>query len=102
MRRAIAAAAAVLVLAGCGSERPVPEPDATQLRQNLPTQVDGHRVIAYTVDDDSGTLAVDDEESEVEVGATVTIGDREYEVVQVVADDDGTDEPDGWISIRRR
>lgn len=101
MRRVASLLVATALLAGCGSDRPEPVEDATVLEQNIPTDVDGVRVIAYNTTEESGVLAVDDERSEVTVGDVVDVGGVGYEVVQIVAD--GDDEgPDGWISIREQ
>lgn len=101
MRRWAVVVAVAALLAGCGSDRPEPVEGATQLEQNLPTDVDGVRVIAYNPGDDSGVLAVDGERMEVAVGDVVEVGDADYEVVQIVPGSDG-EGPEGWISIREQ
>ena len=101
MRRAATLALAAALLAGCGSDRPEPVEDATRLEQNIPTDVDGVRVIAYNTTEESGVLAVDGERSEVTLGDVVEVGDTGFEVVQIVPDGDG-EGPDGWISIREQ
>lgn len=100
--RAVVAVCALTALAGCGANQPDPVADATQLRQNIPTQVQDHRVIAYNMDDESAVMSVDSETSEVTVGSTVTLGEQEYEVVQIVPDSGRGDGPDGWVSIREQ
>lgn len=99
-RRALVVALAAL-LVGCGSGQPEPVGDATQLEQNIPTDVDGVRVIAYNMSDGSGIVDVDGDTSEVTVGDSVEVGETEYEVVQIVEDSDA-EGPDGWISIREQ
>lgn len=101
MRRAATLLVVAMLLAACGSDRPEPVEDALQLDQNIPTDIDGTRVIAYNMDDRSGVLSVDGKRSEVSVGTAVDVGGATYEVVQIVAD--GDDEgPDGWISVREQ
>lgn len=94
-------AVAAALLAGCGSDRPEPVEDATRLEQNLPTEVDGVRVVAYNPTEDSGVVAVDGERREVTVGDVVEVGGVDFEVVQIVPDSDA-EGPDGWISIREQ
>ncbi|MGO1167929.1 MAG: hypothetical protein ACTMHL_15105 [Janibacter sp.] len=101
MRRTAAVVAALAMLAGCSSDRPEPVEDATRLEQNIPTEVDGVRVIAYNMGDDSGIVDVDGDPSEVSVGDSLEVGEIEYEVVQIVEDSDD-EGPDGWISIREQ
>lgn len=102
MRRLAALAAAAVLLTGCGADQPEPVEGAEQLAQNIPQDLDDHQVVAYNMTDDSGVVSVDGEAGEVSVGSVVTVGDVEYEVVQIVPDSGEGEGPDGWISIRER
>lgn len=102
MRRLAALAAAAVLLTGCGADQPDPIEGAEQLAQNIPQDLDDHQVVAYNMTDDSGVVSVDGEADEVSVGSVVTVGDVEYEVVQIVPDSGEGEGPDGWISIRER
>lgn len=101
MRRVAALVGATALVTGCGSEGPEPVEDATQLEQNIPTDVDGHRVIAYNMTEDTGVVDVDGHRTRVSTGSTLRVGPTRYEVVQIVPDGD-EDGPDGWVSIRER
>lgn len=101
MRPAAALVVAMTLLTGCGSDRPEPVEDATLLEQNLPTEVEGVRVVAYNPTEDSGVVAVDGERTEVAVGDVIGVGGVDFEIVQIVPDGDA-EGPDGWISIREQ
>lgn len=81
-----------------------PMADAIVLKQNLPTKVDGTRVVAYNVTDDGAGLQTPDGRVSVDLDGTVELDGRSYTVVETVPHSDereGT-RPNGWVSLRRR
>ena len=102
-----------------------PMADAIVLKQNLPTKVDGTRVVAFCSDatvmggamgdvgcrvvvdnvtDDGAGLQTPDGRVSVDLDGTVELDGRSYTVVETVPHSDereGT-RPNGWVSLRRR
>lgn len=124
MRRPLAVLALAAVLGGCGGDatepaqstsgtsgtsgpspttaaKETPMADTITLRQNLPTQVDGVRVIAYNITDDGAGLQTPDGKVSVDVGDEVDLGGTSYTVAETVPHSDDRDEPrpNGWVSL---
>ncbi len=103
MRRIVAAllvVAGALVLAGCprGESTPAYPDDAIRLRQNVPTEVGDHRLVAINLSGDNGIVVVEPPEGtatnvKVTKGQTYDAAGLHFTVVDVVQGEGGGDAP---------
>lgn len=77
--------------------------DDVVLRQNLPTRVDGGRLIAYNIDPGTAIISADGDRTVVHPGDEVTVHGAVYRVTELVPHDDARPEhrPNGWITLSR-
>lgn len=77
--------------------------DHVTLKQNLPTKVDGQRLIAYNIQAEEAVLSVAGERSMVRADALVPVGAATYRVVEVVPHSEEREarRPNGWLTLRR-
>lgn len=113
----------LLAIAGCGDgtdETPRSQPDsattedaanheetpmddATTLPQNIPTTVDGSRVVAYNVRSDGAALQTPDGRLTVSLDEEIELGGTTYRVAETVPHSDEREgaRPNGWVSLVR-
>lgn len=113
-RRLIALLLSAAVLGACGSdpspatddpprtsqETRTPMPDATTLKENLPTQVNGVRLIAYNIEADRAGLHLGADKRTIALDETISVGGTDYTVAEMVPTDAArSDHANGWISL---
>ena len=115
MRRLTALLAACVALTGCGGQEPppatttqtqptqemrTPMSDATTLKENLPTQVNGVRLIAYNIEQDRAGLHLGSDKRAITLDETISVGGSDYTVAELVPTDAARGEhPNGWVSL---
>lgn len=113
LSRRVALLVSGLALAGCGTQgspptgtsttsatSTTPLSGATVLKENLPTEVDGVRLIAYNVEADTAGLQIGPDRRTVALDDTVTIARTRYSVAELVPSDSNRgDLPNGWVSL---
>lgn len=119
MRRLTATLLACCVLTGCGSqgtpaetgtrststepttqETKTPMPDATTLKENLPTEVNGVRLIAYNIEPDRAGLHLGPDKVTITLDETISVGGTDYTVAELEPTDPArNDHANGWVSL---
>ena len=77
--------------------------DDVVLRQNLPTKVEGSRLIAYNIAPESAVLSNDGARSMIHPDDVVTVAGLAYAVHELAPHDDARPEhrPNGWVRLRQ-
>ena len=115
MTRRLAVLALSVALAGCGAgdvEVPpetraatphtaqTPMSDATTLKENLPTEVGGVRLIAYNIRADGAGLHLGADQRTIRLDETFSIDGTDYTVAELVPSDPARgDHANGWVSL---
>jgi|UPI000832F456 hypothetical protein len=121
MRRVAASLLACCALAGCSGqatpadtstqsatetttqETKTPMPDATTLKENLPTEVNGVRLIAYNIEADRAGLHLGPDKVTITLDETISVGGTDYTVAELEPSDKARgDHANGWVSLTAR
>lgn len=81
-------------------ETRTPMSDATTLKENLPTTVDGVRLIAFNIETGTAGLHIGSDKRTVALDESVTIGGKSYTVSELVPTSKARgDHANGWVSL---
>lgn len=114
-RRLAVLALSVVALTGCGTgdvevppetptattqEAQTPMSDAKTLKENLPTEVGGVRLIAYNIRPDRAGLHLGPDQRTIRLDETITVDGTDYTVAELVPSDPARgDHSNGWVSL---
>lgn len=104
-RRRVAVLVGALALGACGahgSSPPprTPMPDATTIKENLPAEVNGVRLIAYNIETDRAGLHLGPDRQTIRLDQTISVGGVDYTVAELVPTDPARgDHANGWVSL---
>ncbi|MHA7126141.1 hypothetical protein ACRTEC_07105 [Janibacter indicus] len=77
-----------------------PMPDATTIKENLPAQVNGVRLIAYNIEADRAGLHLGPDRQTIRLDQTISVGGVDYTVAELVPTDPARgDHANGWVSL---
>ena len=105
-RRTFLALLGASALSACGDDSAeaerTPLAGATVLRENLPKDVDGVRLIAFNIDPDRAGLHLGSDRRTIRLDETLSVGGTRYTVAELVPTHPARGEhANGWVSLTR-